>query len=1282
MEFLARDGVKLGDKSSLRQLVHAITGIPLEALGGRRLTSFSEVERFSWMEKRETTLGEDKVYGLLGIFDVEIPVDYTQGWAGAYQTLRGAIDVQTKIIADLRVTNPRDDKKRIEQDKGGLISDICNWIFEHEDFRRWQYTPDCQSLWIRGDPGKGKTMLICGIIDELERDKINQRQLCYFFCQATDGRINNATAVLRGLLYMLVDQQPALVSHIERQHGHGGRNIFEDANSWVVLTTFFSNTLQDVRLKSTTFVIDGLDECTTNLQKLLDFVTQTSILSNRVKWLFSSRDWPIIDGSLRRVEQMHNLRLELNAGSISQSVRTYGRRKVRQLAESKGYDEKLEREVLEHLDKNSGDTFLWTALVCQSLYAVKRWDVRHKLSAFPPGLDALYARMMEQIEGSDDKDRCKALLATIAAVYRPITLKELGQFINLPEDMSQDMELLEDIVRSSGCFLTLRNDTPDDKVIFFVHQSAKDYIVTKSSHIIYPAGMLQEHERLARLCIQRLCEPGALHRDLCQVKRLGVRRLEFDLTYVTTRVKASVPYASSYWAEHLYESNQRIRDGDDVHNFLLQHFLHWLEALSWLGQLSGVIVYIQQLRSSTESPGIRAFLDDAVRFVQMNREIVDHAPLQLYASALIFTPTASIVRTTFQHERPKLFALLPNVRSDWSAELQCLQLHGRGYVEFSPDGTRLVTTTDGDVSIRDATTGAVLTQLSHSCDWPEESLIAFSPDSTQLAVLSDHDNLLVLNVATGAQLLHNLEDLSGEFLALTFLSNSPHLALALENGAIQIWDTATGTERQVLITGDELQAHPSHRFESAIFSPDTTRLAAALSNGSVQIWDVRTGARLALLNSHTKSIISMAFSYDGRQFASAAWDSIIRIWDTTAGTELHRLTHRLEGVSIKISPDGSKLAMASHEPDVSLWDINAGDKLSVFEGHSASVLSIAFSPNGARLASTAGDGTLRLWSTAIHSPSQAPPGHSTTVRGLAISPDGSRLASSTWATEIVQVWSMDTGAQTQRLIANADGIDSLLFSPSGIRLAVSSRNNVEIWDAVAGIQLLRLVGHDRNVVSVAFSHNGMRLASASNDSTVRIWDMTTGVELLQLAGHSNCVLSVAFSPDSAQLASGSRDGTVKIWDPSTGTILREIASGLEACSLSFSSDCSRLALAVYEASEEGVHILDAITGEILQSFDVFTEYVAFSANDQLLCTDHGQVALAPFATAGGRRQPARPVGLGLNNEWVQVDGKDVLWLPYDYRGHTSAVHGNTLAIGQESGAVSVLRLDTNEPEWT
>jgi hypothetical protein len=126
-------------------------------------------------------------------------------------------------IQDLRITDPREDKKRIEETKGGLLRDSYQWILEHSDFQQWRDDTRSRLLWIKGDPGKGKTMLICGILDEISpltrlKDEEAATLLSYFFCQATDSRINNAVAVLRGLIYLLIDQQPVLVSHV-RQNG-------------------------------------------------------------------------------------------------------------------------------------------------------------------------------------------------------------------------------------------------------------------------------------------------------------------------------------------------------------------------------------------------------------------------------------------------------------------------------------------------------------------------------------------------------------------------------------------------------------------------------------------------------------------------------------------------------------------------------------------------------------------------------------------------------------------------------------------------------------------------------------------------------------------------------------------------------------------------------------------------------------------------------------------------------------------------------------------------------
>jgi len=82
--------------------------------------------------------------------------------------------------------------------------------------------------------------------------------------------------VLRSLIYLLADQQLSLTSHLRKKYDHAGKSLFEDANSWVALSDIFKNILQDTNLKTTYLVIDALDECVTDLPRLLDFIVYTS----------------------------------------------------------------------------------------------------------------------------------------------------------------------------------------------------------------------------------------------------------------------------------------------------------------------------------------------------------------------------------------------------------------------------------------------------------------------------------------------------------------------------------------------------------------------------------------------------------------------------------------------------------------------------------------------------------------------------------------------------------------------------------------------------------------------------------------------------------------------------------------------------------------------------------------------------------------------------------------------------------------------------------------------
>ncbi|KAH8702846.1 hypothetical protein GQ44DRAFT_717213 [Phaeosphaeriaceae sp. PMI808] len=94
VEFFSNSGKRLGSKISLEQEVHEITKIPIEALRGQRLSKFSVEERMAWAANRKTTLKEDRVYCLLGIFGVFLPLIYGEG--EEYASLRLREEVQKR----------------------------------------------------------------------------------------------------------------------------------------------------------------------------------------------------------------------------------------------------------------------------------------------------------------------------------------------------------------------------------------------------------------------------------------------------------------------------------------------------------------------------------------------------------------------------------------------------------------------------------------------------------------------------------------------------------------------------------------------------------------------------------------------------------------------------------------------------------------------------------------------------------------------------------------------------------------------------------------------------------------------------------------------------------------------------------------------------------------------------------------------------------------------------------------------------------------------------------
>ncbi|KAH6985564.1 hypothetical protein EDB80DRAFT_231610 [Ilyonectria destructans] len=534
---------------------------------------------------------------------------------------------RNRCLADLRLTDPRDDKTRIEQTKGGLLKDSYKWILNHGDFRRWRDDRESRLLWIKGDAGKGKTMLLCGIINELSQSraeipnaskggllgdvtmKISRRfkkmslssthshPVSFFFCQGTDSRLNHAAAVLRGLIYLLLCQRPSLISHIQDRYDHAGRRLFEDTNAFYTLSQTLASMLRDGPAKGCYLVIDALDECETGLAQLLHFIVQSASTSAYVKWIVSSRNRPDIEQQLHCTALKTRLSLELNAHHVAQAINTYIVHKVAHLVSLRD-NKSLQDQVRDEMRHRADGTFLWVALVAQELQNVRSWDVLSVLKQMPAGLVPLYRRMMNHIQQLRPRDSefCRLVILTATVAYRLLHLRELGVLSGLPGNVSSDLQSVVDMCAS---FLTIRDD-----YIYLIHQSVEDFLTKEVSTAIFQHGFAAAHHTIFLKSIQIMSE--ALRRDVYDLHHPGTSI--DDIRSPKPDPLAPARYSCIYWVDHLSDAISHktstpiddLYDNSTVHQFLNKKYLYWLEALSLLRGMPEGVVAMTKLKTLLE----------------------------------------------------------------------------------------------------------------------------------------------------------------------------------------------------------------------------------------------------------------------------------------------------------------------------------------------------------------------------------------------------------------------------------------------------------------------------------------------------------------------------------------------------------------------------------------------------------------------------------------------------------------------------------------------------------
>lgn len=1138
--------------------------------------------------------------------------------------LAGPSDASDSFLNRISKTDPFYDKKRILELKGPFLYESFGWILNHEGFEKWRCIKNSGVLWIKGDPGKGKTMLLCGIIDDLEKNPGINANLGHFFCQATDSRINTAASVVAGLIFSLIKRHQALLSPIREKY-EDKLNQLNGPNAWTVLCDIFEDVAQDSTVSDPVCIVDALDECEHDCKSLLKLIVKTS---GHVKWLLSSRNIKHIERELRLIEPTQRLSLELkeNAEHVSESVDAYINTSIQDI-EALEDDEELQIRTTKILKDKANGTFLWVALVIEQLRDTDRRNVDDVLEEIPEGLERLYDMIIQRANEKlrqKDREACRVLLSIVTTAERPLHLEELHVFISSQWEhykAAYNIRDIKDILKYCGSLLSVRDDT-----IYFIHQSVKDYMVGNAAKNIFPLGIEYQHYKMVETSL------GAMSRIL----RYDIYDLKDPQTDISRRSRPypdplkPIAYCCLFWVEHLLRGGSKaeelLNDDGILHSFLKAKYLCWLETLALLGELipqgahalhklkNLAIKYFRSdgrghrvcgmanSQGEKEMNCLGSFIGDAYHFFHFWKGYVIDQPLQLYYSAIVFEDKYSAISKTFQQTIRAEFRDLPTVikmpRRQFSLQHNIEHKGLPGYVDalvYSPNSSFLCSLSEYGIALYRTDTGTLERVIELQSYVNEERItripmsevfryIAFSADSRHLVLVSCRGTVQMWTVDSGAQtqklslnldvslLDHEVKRIcrekviglsrNGDLAASIYRTSSDSVSL------VKIWTTKTG---DCILVID--QPHLPSRLR-AVFSPDSA-LIALIHGRNARIYSARTGKDLKHIHDPSKYIKHSKFSPDSELLGLVYDGWGLYLWCTKTWTIARQI--ELTGpIDFEFSPDAASFVVGCKDY-LALGSVETGQHLLIMNDLARRV---TFSPDwtNSSLLASASFGAIQIWRAHTSDKSteiQKPYVHDFSVT---ISPNSGYVAALDLEGNI-NIWSGNSGKCVLVLKRrnSSRARSRAVFSPDSELIACDGGNqgDVRIWHISSGksLHLLKGLGGRSLGLRMAFSGDSKYLVTGYDKrGYARVWCVQSGKCLFQSDKYGNDqyqvqIYSSAISPGASYIAAAFQSWSknlseVRIWDWRTGHYVGSfnIKSGHTIESLTFSSDATALAV--------------------------------------------------------------------------------------------------------------------------
>jgi WD40 repeat protein len=572
--------------------------------------------------------------------------------------------------------------------------------------------------------------------------------------------------------------------------------------------------------------------------------------------------------------------------------------------------------------------------------------------------------------------------------------------------------------------------------------------------------------------------------------------------------------------------------------------------------------------------------------------------------------------------------------------------------------------------------------------------VVFSHEGTFIAVLGKN-RIKIFDAVTGTCLV--TFDAQKSVYTIAFSHDDSSLVSGFSDGTVRVLDVQTGDLIQTL------QGHTDTVTSDAFsLSDDDSSIVSGLSDGTVRVSDLQIDDPIRTSRGHTDTVISVAFSPCGTMLASSArLEKNIRIWNMSSGSCEYLLEGHSDAVrAVCWSANGNRVVSGSRDATVRIWDIPTRACLHIIRAHTEMVTCVASFQN--LIASGDRHGVVKVYDLGSGdvlqtiSPDKTVKFSDRSIDSVQFSTHGDKIMYAYWGS--ASIW--DLGRKMLISTIRLDGYHAT-FSPDGTYVASGAGKFVKIWRTESGYSNSNAVDHRTlGVVDVCFAPDGQAVASRSYED-VKIWDTTSGECLFTFESQ----YSIGFFPNSAFVACrprlpSNREWT--IWNVRTRCLVKRMQGNASLVALS--PDGTRM---VY-VSGPGIQLWSLATGACLAQLELHYSSrilkIAFHVDGSsiLITTDNGythswRISPTPLLNRGSsnnNNSPPFPVVLipmheilpnqaisapsqscryERGDEWI-VDqaGMRLLWVPPDRRGLSADVHGESAAVGTESGRVFIV----------